>query len=88
MATCSSTLAWRILRTEEPGRLWSLEQTQLRRLSRQCRYISVDVSPNSTHSPFPLLLVSVCLFPMPVSLLEHTFSVEIDGQIATTKIKI
>ena len=30
MATHSSILAWRILRTEEPGRLWSMRSQRVR----------------------------------------------------------
>ena len=47
MATHSSILAWRILRTEEPGGLLSMRshsQTTLKRLSSSSVYTSIPIS--------------------------------------------
>ena len=70
--THSSTLAWRIPRTEEPGRLQSLgrkeslttEATQHTRM--HSAYLYQSQSPSSCHLPFPAL-VSLSLFSMSVA---------------------
>ena len=59
MATHSSILAWRIPRTEEPGRLWSIglqSQTRLKRLSTHSHDDQISGLPC-----FPSLLPSQCL---------------------------
>ena len=53
MATHSSTLAWKILWTEEPGRLQSiglLSQTQLKRLSSSSFDLSSLSIPSDSNS--------------------------------------
>ena len=59
MATHSSTLAWRIPWTEEPGRLWSIRaaksQTQLKRLCMH-KPLLINISHNHSNC-FALVLL-------------------------------
>ena len=71
MATHSSTLAWRIPWTEEPGRLWSVEMQSQTRLS------------NFTCLPLPDLSSLFSLIPQRTTFSILVASLGIDVSIST-----
>ena len=76
MATHSTILAWRIPRTEEPGRLQSWESQRVRHnwaTDSQCVYVGL-ISQFFLPFPFPPHICFLCLHLSSQILTEHTNS--------------